>query len=88
MICELCNIRAAEHSHHLFSQSKQNKELYKKYINHTLNIINLCSICHLNKSIPKLTELEFCKLLGIKPRSKELLQKISDGKVKIFWHEN
>lgn len=85
MICELCNLRPAENIHHLFSQTKYNKKLYSDYIHHDMNTLKLCSICHLNKSIPKLSELEFCRLFRIKPRSKELLQKISDGKIEKFW---
>jgi len=36
----------------------------------SMNIMYLCNDCHLNKSIPKLTEKEFCEILGIEPRSK------------------
>lgn len=85
IVCECCYLRPAEHKHHMLSQTKANVKLYPDYIHHEMNILRLCSICHLNKSIPKLTELEFCRLLKIKPRSKELLQKINDGKIEKFW---
>ena len=70
MICVLCLKRRQEHRHHLFSQTKWARKLYGKLIDHPKNIMRLCSVCHLNKAIPKLDELQFCKALGIEPRSK------------------
>jgi 5-methylcytosine-specific restriction endonuclease McrA len=70
MICELCKERPAEHKHHLFSQSKWARKLYGKLIDHKSNIMLLCSVCHLNKPIPKHSEIVFCERLGIKPKSK------------------
>lgn len=69
MICALCTNRW-EHRHHLFSQTKWARKLYGKLIDHPKNIMLLCSLCHLNKPIPKFTEREFCKALDIQPRSK------------------
>jgi hypothetical protein len=69
-LCEHCQERRAEHKHHLFSQTKKNRELYPEYIDSELNIMYLCHVCHLNKSILKYNEKEFCEMLGIKPRSK------------------
>lgn len=57
-------MRPAEHRHHMFSNTKQNRRKYGKLIDHTGNIMYLCSICHLNKSIPKMKEREFRKKMG------------------------
>jgi 5-methylcytosine-specific restriction endonuclease McrA len=57
--CELCGIRIAEQAHHLFSQTKHNRKKYGSRLEHPGNIMYLCSVCHLNKSIPKLRENEF-----------------------------
>ena len=84
MMCALCPNRA-QSRHHLFSQSKHARALYGKLIDDERNIMYLCNDCHLSKSIPKMSELEFCKALKIKPRSKELLQKINDKKIEPFW---
>jgi hypothetical protein len=84
-LCEMCHYRLAEHFHHLFPQTKRNKALYPEYIHHRDNGQFLCSICHLNKSVKHWSELEFCKHFGIKPRSKELLFKVSQGRVEKFW---
>ena len=83
-MCALCPNKATD-KHHLFSQSKQARALYGKLIDDERNIMYLCNDCHLSKSIPKMSELEFCKALKIKPRSKELLQKINDKKIEPFW---
>jgi hypothetical protein len=58
--------------HHLFSNTKLNRKLYGKLIDHPRNIVYLCEQCHLWKPVPKLTELEFCEKLNIKPKSKVL----------------
>lgn len=68
-ICKLCGGRATD-KHHLFSNTKQNRELYGKLMDDPANIVYLCNDCHLNKPIPKMTEVEFCKALGIEIRSK------------------
>ena len=70
--CEKCFSKVADHRHHLFSNTKINRLLYGKYLDYPKNIMYLCSDCHLNKAVPKMTELEFCEKLGIKPRSKNL----------------
>jgi hypothetical protein len=57
-------------THHLFSQTKLNKKLYGKLIDDPRNVMYLCEKCHLWKEIPKFTEIEFCKALGIPARSK------------------
>lgn len=56
--------------HHLFSQTNVNKRLYPDFIHDNRNILIVCADCHLTKTIPKYTEKEFCKVMGITPRSK------------------
>lgn len=85
--CELCKIRIAEQRHHALSDTKKNRELYGDLLDNNLNIYFLCSICHLNRSIPKDDELLFCTKLKIKPRSKNLLSKINNKKITPFWEE-
>lgn len=58
------------HRHHLFSQTKINKKLYPEYIHRPENIMIICADCHLTKTIPKLSEREFCAMFKINPRSK------------------
>jgi len=67
--CEICG-KPATDKHHLLSQTKRNRKLYGMLLDLSMNIMYLCNDCHLNKSIPKLTEKEFCEILGIEPRSK------------------
>ena len=67
--CALCGNRSTD-KHHLFSQTKQNRELYGKLLDDERNIMYLCNDCHLNKSVPKWNELEFCEAIGIEVRSK------------------
>jgi hypothetical protein len=61
MICEICFTRPVEHSHHLLSQSKMYRKIYGKLLDEPFNRMDVCSVCHLNKNIPKFTELEFRK---------------------------
>lgn len=75
MMCEMCGNRPATEKHHKLSQTKLNKKLYREWIHHPDNIMNLCYDCHHNKSIIKWTELEFCKHFKIYPKSKYLKQK-------------
>jgi len=69
MICYICGKQATDR-HHLLSQTKLYKKLYGKLIHDEKNIIYLCNSCHLNKSIPKLTEKQFCEIMGIEIKSK------------------
>lgn len=86
MNCERCGNIATD-KHHMYSQTKSARHLYGKLLDDERNIMYLCNGCHLNKSIPKYSEFVFCEKLGIKPRSKELLQKIADGRIKKFWED-
>ncbi len=70
MICEKCNRRQATQHHHLFSNTKLNRRLYGKLLDDKRNIQLLCEDCHLWKPVDKLSEQEFCKIMGIEPRSK------------------
>jgi len=85
--CERCKVRVAKHRHHLLSQTATYRGLYEDMIDDERNIMNLCNDCHLSKSLKKLDELEFCRMLKIKPRSKTLLNKIMQGKIDIFWSD-
>lgn len=62
-LCESCGVKPALHRHHIYSNSKRNKAIYGKLINHQLNMQNLCYDCHLNKPVKKYTEAEFRKVL-------------------------
>lgn len=68
--CEKCGIREGTERHHLFSQTKKNRELYGDLIDHWSNIQLLCYDCHHNKTLDKYSEERFCEVLGIEPRSK------------------
>lgn len=68
--CEKCKIRIATDKHHLLSQTKFNRKLYNNLIDAPENIQYLCKVCHLNKTVDKIDEIEFCRRLGIEPRSK------------------
>ena len=54
MICELCNSRQANQSHHCFSQTKQSKKHYGKLIDADFNKVPACSHCNSSHAnIPK-----------------------------------
>lgn len=67
-ICNVCNTRPSTEIHHLLSKSYET--YYPDFIHHEDNLIAICGICHLNKSIPRLSEIDFCLLMGIEPRTK------------------
>lgn len=67
--CELCG-KQAMHIHHKFSQTKRNVKLYPEYIHDHRNLMHLCYNCHMNKTVPKMNEREFCEVMGIQTRSK------------------
>lgn len=68
--CRFCTKSSGIYSlHHLFSQTKINKRLYPDFIHNEKNIIEIDLGCHLNKPIPHISEIEFCILMGIEPRS-------------------
>jgi len=70
-ICEMpgCFKRFSER-HHLFSDTRKNRELYGGLLDEDENIFLICGDCHDWKPLPKFTEIEFCNALGIEPRSK------------------
>lgn len=69
-VCRMCGSTQKIQTHHLFSNTKQNRELYGRLLDDPRNLMDLCADCHLNKSIPKMTEAEFCKTVGIEMESK------------------
>jgi 5-methylcytosine-specific restriction endonuclease McrA len=69
MICEKCYTRQASERHHKLSQTKLNKKLYGDLIHDPKNIQLLCYDCHHNKPLDKLSEIEFCIMMDIEPRS-------------------
>ena len=74
-ICNICGRKATDR-HHLFSNTKHNREMYGKLLDDERNIAWLCNGCHVGgASIPKMTEREFCKIMGIEIKSKVLLYK-------------
>lgn len=68
--CFLCGTPKNLTIHHLFSQTKLNKKLYGELIHRPENLLIICLDCHLTKTLPKMTEIEFCKKLKIEVRSK------------------
>ena len=69
--CWSCRKKIASEIHHLFPQSKLNKKLYPDYIHDPRNLQKLCYSCHHDKPVAHYSELEFCRVMGIEPRSKE-----------------
>jgi len=69
MQCLICG-GIANQKHHLLSQTKLYKKLYPEFIHHAENLVDICDKCHLNKSIPKWSEHEFCRHFEIEIRSK------------------
>lgn len=74
-LCEKCGVNIAKEKHHLFSNTKQNRRLYKKYIDKRENLQYLCYDCHHCRSLDKFTEKEFCELFKIVIKSKSGIQK-------------
>ena len=70
--CEVYGDKIANSLHHLFPQNKVNKKLYPDFIHHPKHLLMVHLGNHLNRPMPSLTELEFCKIMGIEPRSKSL----------------
>ena len=73
--CQKCRKKKATEKHHLFSQTKNNRKLYGKLIDHPSNIQYLCYECHHNKTLDKYTEKEFCNIMNIELKSKSGEQK-------------
>lgn len=78
MRCKICNKDCGlfAQRHHRFSQSKANRRLYGDLIDDPKNIIYpVCGGCNVSHAagfkLPKWTELEFCRRLGIEPQSKD-----------------
>jgi hypothetical protein len=76
LFCPICLKSKKLTMHHMFPQTNLNKRLYGDLIHDERNIFYVCLDCHLTKAIPSLNELEFCRKLGIKPKSKTYKYKI------------
>jgi len=70
MICEKCNKNHASERHHRMSNTKQNRQRYGDLLDSPINIQHLCYSCHHNEPLDKLSEIAFCSLHNIVPRSK------------------
>ena len=73
MQCELCGSKQYLQKHHLFGQGTKRgwrRKLYGELLDDEKNIMVLCAHCHLWKTIPTISEEEFCKRLNINIRSK------------------
>jgi hypothetical protein len=85
MICQICHRKPAKHKHHLLSQTAVYRHLYNDLIDDPRNLMEVCIDCHMSKSLKKLTEESFCRIMGVKPRSKSLQNKIMSGRLEDFW---
>ena len=95
MLCGHCHKKPAEQRHHLYSQTKWARRVYGDLLDDPRNILLVCSDCHLSKPIKKFTEYEFCRALGIPPRSKTELARKKKVHIKHYgtpcerhWREN
>jgi len=76
ILCEVCHEGPAKHKHHKFPNTKKNRELYGKLLDHELNILHVCIQCHLWKpshnkeKLLRWNEIQFCTVSAIEPRSK------------------
>ena len=53
-----CTELATDH-HHLFPKTQQNRRRYGSLLDENFNILDISNRCHLNKSIPTYSEIEF-----------------------------
>ena len=86
-LCELCHRKPAKHKHHLLSQTASYRHLYYDLIDDPRNLMQICVDCHVSKTLKKLTEEQFCRMMGIRPRSKSMQTKIMTGKLEPFWED-
>lgn len=85
MPCEACEIKRAKTGkgrvniateyHHKFSKTKPNLKLYGvKLIDNKKNLMPACNECnasHASECLIHWNEIDFCKAMKLKPRSKE-----------------
>ncbi len=45
MTCEICGASAQQH-HHRFPQTRANRRVYRKLIDHPANLVPVCGNCH------------------------------------------
>ena len=81
--CKKCEIRQATEKHHLFPNTKKNREIYgKELLDHKNNIQLLCYSCHHghNGKVDHYSEKHFCEIMGIIPRGKtETFKRLVNG---------
>ena len=71
-ICHYCGKRKATQVHEEFPDTKPNRRLYGDLIDDPRNAFPACTDCNSSHAhIILIDEFEFCKRLGIEPRSKE-----------------
>jgi hypothetical protein len=71
-LCQACGKRPASQIHHKLSQTKVYKKLYGDLIHHEKNrqyVCNECGPSHAGSGLVFWTEYEFCKAMGLEPRS-------------------
>ena len=78
MLCPCGNV--ASQKHHKFHNVRWARRLYGKLMDDPRNLQDACDKCnvsHAGKHLTHWTEYEFCRALGIPPRSKtELARKL------------
>jgi len=77
--CEICNSIYLVGRHHKFPQHKANRKLYPEFIDDVRNLQFACVDCHAGHRSPDLihwNELDFCREMGIIPRSKLMRPRI------------
>jgi hypothetical protein len=84
-LCQICHKNKASQKHHLLSKKTKYVQLYPEFIHDKRNIMEVCADCHLVVGSQKLSELEFCQMFKIRPRSKSLQNMIVAGKIENFW---
>jgi len=52
----------ADDMHHIFPQTKKNKEKYPLFIHSPFNLMPICNGCHLNKTLPPKPTVMLVKL--------------------------
>jgi len=52
----------ADDMHHIFPQTKKNKEKFPLFIHSPFNLMPICNGCHLNKPLPKKPGLRLVQL--------------------------
>lgn len=67
-ICHICFEKPAQQIHHIFPQTKPNREIYGELLDDPENTLPVCCDCH--PEAHHYTEKEFCEIMGIEAMSK------------------